>query len=102
MLQKLDALGRLIKWAVELSRLDVVFKGRIPVKGQALVDFVIEFTLIPKMEEEMKLAKPPTWSLFVDGSSKDIGSGVGVVLVSPEGHKLNCAIRFGFKATNIQ
>lgn len=23
-----------------------------------------------------------------------------MVLVSPEGHKLNCAVRFGFKATN--
>lgn len=30
----------------------------------------------------------------------DTGSRAGVVLVSPEGHKLNSAIRFWFKATN--
>ncbi|XP_022877018.1 uncharacterized protein LOC111395264 [Olea europaea var. sylvestris] len=36
----------------------------------------------------------------MNGSARDIGSGVGVVLVSPEGHKLNSTVRFGFKAAN--
>lgn len=48
----------------------------------------------------MEPAKPPTWNLFIDGSSGETGSGAGVVLESPEGHKLNCAIRLGFKASN--
>lgn len=26
--------------------------------------------------------------------------GAGVVLISPEGHKLNCVMKFGFKITN--
>ncbi|XP_022845290.1 uncharacterized protein LOC111368284 [Olea europaea var. sylvestris] len=32
----------------------------------------------------MEPAEPPTWNLFVDGSSGVIGSGVGVVLESPK------------------
>lgn len=48
----------------------------------------------------MEPAEPPTWNLFVDGLAGETGSGPGVVLVSPEGHKLNSAVWFGFKATN--
>ena len=29
-----------------------------------------------------------------------LGFGSGIVLISPEGHKLNSAVRFKFKATN--
>ncbi|KAL5578439.1 hypothetical protein UlMin_020138 [Ulmus minor] len=36
------------------------------------------------------------------GSSTDNCSGAGVILVSPEGVRLNCALRFHFKATNNQ
>ncbi|XP_022880778.1 uncharacterized protein LOC111398055 [Olea europaea var. sylvestris] len=48
----------------------------------------------------MEPVEPPTWSLFVDGSSGETGSGAGVVLESLEGHKLNCTVRFSFKASN--
>ena len=36
----------------------------------------------------------------MDGASNDIGSGANMMLISPEGHKILCAIRFGFKASN--
>ena len=36
----------------------------------------------------------------MDELSNDGGSGVGLILVSPNGHRMNCAIRFGFKASN--
>ena len=36
----------------------------------------------------------------MDGSSKEGGSGAGLILVSPEGHQMHCAFRFGFKASN--
>lgn len=39
MLQKPDASGRLLKWAVELSKFDISYKPRTAVKGQALADF---------------------------------------------------------------
>lgn len=37
---------------------------------------------------------------YFDGSSRDARFGAGVILISPKGYKLNCAISFGFKATN--
>ncbi|XP_022845257.1 uncharacterized protein LOC111368242 [Olea europaea var. sylvestris] len=48
----------------------------------------------------MEPVELPTWSLFVDGSAGDVGSGAGVVLISPEGHKLTSTVRSRFKATN--
>jgi ribonuclease HI len=49
------------------------------------------------MEEE-KLPEP--WKLFTDGSSCGDGSGVGLVLISPEGAEFTYALRFTFKASN--
>ena len=36
----------------------------------------------------------------MDDASNNTGSGASVMLISPEGHKIYCAIRFGFKASN--
>ena len=36
----------------------------------------------------------------MDEASNGTGSGAGIMLISPEGHKIHCAIRFGFKASN--
>ena len=37
---------------------------------------------------------------LVDGSSNENGSGAGIILISPEGHRFHCAIRFDFTASN--
>ena len=43
-LHKLETSGRLIKWAIELSEFNIKYKPRTAVKGQVLVDFIVEFT----------------------------------------------------------
>ena len=40
------------------------------------------------------------WTLYVGGASNDTGSKARMMLISPEGHKIHCAIRFGFKMSN--
>ena len=42
------------------------------------------------------------WTLHVDGSSNTLGSGVEIVILTPEGDAVECAMRFDFKATNNQ
>ena len=42
--QKPEASGRLLKWAVELRQFNIYFRPRTAIKGQALADFVMEFT----------------------------------------------------------
>ena len=36
----------------------------------------------------------------MDGSSNNGRSIAGLILVSPEGHQIHCALKFGFKASN--
>ncbi|XP_024029260.1 uncharacterized protein LOC112093922 [Morus notabilis] len=97
-LQMPDASGRLLKWSIELSQFEIDYKPRTAIKGQALADFVAEFTGLPAEVEEAD--EPPRWKLYVDGSSNDNGSGAGLVLHTPEGHKVTSAVRFEFPASN--
>ncbi|XP_052197211.1 uncharacterized protein LOC127804391 [Diospyros lotus] len=97
-LQKPDTLGRLLKWAIELAQFDLEYKPRTAIKGQALVDFIAEFTGPAQVGEEA--SEGLSWELYVDGSSSDQGAGARVMLISPEGHRILCALRFGFQATN--
>ncbi|XP_022848853.1 uncharacterized protein LOC111371181 [Olea europaea var. sylvestris] len=98
-LQRTEASGHLLKWAIELSEFDLLFQSKHAIKGQALANFVVEFVVAPEVETTMEPAEPPTWNLFVDGSSRETSFGAGIVLENPEGHKLNCTIR-GLLASN--
>jgi hypothetical protein len=42
-LRNQDAIGRISKWAVELSALNINFKPRTTIKSQALVEFMVEW-----------------------------------------------------------
>ena len=43
-LQKPKASGRLLKWVIKLGQFDINYHPRIRIKGQALADFIVEFT----------------------------------------------------------
>ncbi|KAK0600179.1 hypothetical protein LWI29_012534 [Acer saccharum] len=102
-----------MKWAIELSEFDVEYLPRTAIKAQAVADFVVEFTEpnieVARMmvEQNKKVFK---WQLHVDGLSDTHGSGAGagagaeaeVVVSTPEGDSVECALRFDFKATNNQ
>ena len=73
---------------------------------------VVEFTE-PKIEElpsvgnmDEKLVgtisqyRLPTWEVYVDGALNQKGSGVGLVLMSPEKVVIEKSLRLDFSATN--
>ena len=43
-MNKLEAVGRLIQWAVELSEFNIRYQPWHAIKAQALADFIVEFT----------------------------------------------------------
>ncbi|KAK0594753.1 hypothetical protein LWI29_000130 [Acer saccharum] len=104
-LQKPEVSGRLTKWAVELSEYDIRYTPKTAIKGQAVSDFIAEFTE-PDAEVRRAMEDEQTtkfqWKLHVDGSSNTHGSGAGIVITTPEGDTVECAMRFDFKATNNQ
>ncbi|XP_062170503.1 uncharacterized protein LOC133876233 [Alnus glutinosa] len=66
-------------------------------QGQALADFLLEFSNTPESKE---LPEKETWVAYVDGSSANQKSGVGVTLASPDGETFQYAIKLDFVTTN--
>ncbi|XP_050250883.1 uncharacterized protein LOC126697815 [Quercus robur] len=95
-MNKLEAAGRLIQWAVELSEFDIRYQPRHAIKAQSLADFIVEFT--PRCNDEVQEDK--NWVVHVDGSSIQRAGGIGVVLQSPEGDKLKHRVRLQYRPTN--
>ena len=100
-----------------MGQFEVNFHPRTAIKGQALAEFTYSNAAkITGMANSIEAAKAtkvrekknsvPTewdaelWTLYVDSASNDTGSKAGIMLINPEGHKIHCAIRFGFKALN--
>ena len=85
---------------------------RTSIKGQVLADLVAEFT--EPLLEKLKPAEnmdgksdgmisqqgPSPWEVYVDGASNQKGSGVGLVLISPEKIVIEKSLRLDFSATN--
>ena len=65
-MNKLEAAGRMVQWAVELSQFDIKYHPRIAIKVQALVDFIAEFTL---PDEDGLTDETERWTIHTDGSS---------------------------------
>ena len=111
-LRSADYTGRIAKWGTILGAFDIKYMPRTSVKGQILTDLVAEFTE-PEIEElpskgnmDEKLVGTisqyclPTWEVHVDGASNQKGSGVGLVLMSPEKVIIEKSLRLDFPATN--
>ncbi|XP_065625199.1 uncharacterized protein LOC112017322 [Quercus suber] len=98
-LQAADYIGRIAKW-------------NTAIKGQVLVDLMAEFAeptikvgaegriFDEKPVREISVPRSPCWKVYVDGAANQRGSGVGLVLVSPEDHVIEKSLRLGFTATN--
>ncbi|GKB65815.1 hypothetical protein Tco_0927227, partial [Tanacetum coccineum] len=70
---------RLQKRSIELGEYDIQYRPRISVKGQILVDFIVERLEddSPNTPMETDEELPDPWTLFMDGSSCVDGSGAG-------------------------
>ena len=64
-----------------------------------LADFIAEFS--PRDEREMvcQVGCCP-WTVFVDDTSSAMGAGVGILIVTLEGIRLEHFFRLGFRASN--
>ncbi|XP_012856991.1 PREDICTED: uncharacterized protein LOC105976259 [Erythranthe guttata] len=89
-----EASGRMVKWAVELIQCGLEYNPRPAIKAQVLADFLVEMA---GFEESIST---PTWLAYVDGSSTIGGSGIGIVLESPQGDKIDYAIKLDFQTSN--
>jgi hypothetical protein len=76
-----EATGKIVKWAIELSTYDIVYKPRTTIKAQALSDFVGEWTETQASPKERELE---SWTINFDGSLQLEGVGIGILVTSPK------------------
>lgn len=76
-LRKLDLVGRIVSWSIELFEFGLRFEPRGLVHGQHLVDFVVELP-----SENTGLVRP--WRLYIDGLLNKRDGGAGIVLKGPD------------------
>nr|GEV31516.1 reverse transcriptase domain-containing protein [Tanacetum cinerariifolium] len=65
-----------------------------------LADFLVEIPNESPPDASVVETQQEPWTLFTDGSSCVDGSGVGLILTSPEGTQFTYALRFQFAAFN--
>ena len=96
-MNKLEAIGRMVQWAIELSQFDIEYYPRTAIKAQALADFIVEFTF---PDEDSLTNEVEWWTIHTDGSSTQKRSRVGVVITTPDGEVLKYEVQLKFPATN--
>ena len=111
-LRSADYTGRITMWSTLLGAFDIKYMPRTSVKGQVLADLIAEFielTVEAVAEEENMDGKSvgtistqgaSRWKVYIDGAANQRGSGVGLVLISPERITIEKSLRLGFSATN--
>ena len=94
-MNKPEAAGRMVQWAIELSQFDVEYRPQTAIKAQALADFIAEFTT----PEEANCPKE-LWTIYTDGSSIQHGGRASIVITSPENDVLEYGVQLKFPITN--
>ena len=97
-MNKPDAAGRLIQWAIELSEFDIEYHPRQAIMAQALADFIAEFTVAEEKPSQEK--SEGKWEVKIDESFVKRVGGVGIVFKTPEGHLLKHAMQLQYPITN--
>ncbi|XP_058008191.1 uncharacterized protein LOC131182863 [Hevea brasiliensis] len=105
--------GRIAKWQVILSQYDIVYMTRKAVKGSIIADLLAENPIeeyealdfefpdeyVNIVEEEMG-EQSDVWQMYFDGAVNLLGSGIGSILVSPDGKHFPIVVKLKFECTN--
>ena len=95
-----------------MGSFDIKYTPRTSIKGQILADLVAKFAEGPTENESNELhideksvglvtvQEPLQWKVYVDGATNQKGSGIGLVLISPEKLIVEKSLRLGFLAMN--
>ncbi|GJZ50782.1 reverse transcriptase domain-containing protein [Tanacetum coccineum] len=112
------ASGRLAKWAVELGAYGITYVPRVAVKGQVLVDFLVdtptEINATPEVANNPRVEDIPkssnarenltpglrAWRLYIDGASNNEGSRAGLILIAPDDVEYSYVLRLNISNSN--
>ena len=107
--------GRVLKWQVVLSEYDIVYTTKKAIKGSAIADHLADNApdqyesldvsfpddgILQISEKDTEQSADEMWKMYFDGAVNSSGSGIGAVIISPEGKQFPVAIKLRFDCTN--
>ena len=105
-------MGKVAKWATILGAFDIKYMPCTFVRSQVLTDLVAKFAeslleveakkdgMDGKLVGMISQQGPLSWKVYVDSAANQKGSGVGIVLVSPEMITIEKSLKLDFLVTN--
>ena len=95
----LDAMGRIVEWALELSSFGLKFESTSTIQSRVLAEFIAEWTSTPNKEIQETIllgeAASRNWIMYFNGAFLLQGTGAGVLLVAPTGEHLKYVLSQG-------
>lgn len=79
---------------------DIRYMPRNLIKGQLLEDFMAKLTLSQGSSIRVCQVRVKRWQVYVDSASNAKGSGMGIVMVSPKGLRMEKSLKLDFCASN--
>ncbi|XP_058733336.1 uncharacterized protein LOC131604940 [Vicia villosa] len=70
------------KWALALIEYSLTYAPLKAMKGQVVADFLVDHSMVEIPKNYVDLAP---WKLYFDGSSHKYGTGIGGIIISPDG-----------------
>ncbi|MDN4193086.1 hypothetical protein DDE03_10975, partial [Bifidobacterium longum subsp. longum] len=106
-----SSMKNIAKWRCQLTEYDIEYVSCTSVKGQAIADHLAEFPIVDdtpidsdfpdekilQVSDEEEVTR---WKMYFDGAVNSTGSGIGAVLISPEGRHFPVAAKIDFPCTN--
>ena len=87
-----------------LRTFDIKCMPRTVIKGQVLANLVAKFTEGAEGDERLgpnvllvSTSTPTSWKVYTNSTANQKGSGVGIILVSPEKIVMEKSLRLGFR-----
>ena len=96
-IQNQDAIGRIVKWALELMGQGILYAPRPAIKSQVLADFIVEWT---EVQMPPVVVNQEYWTMYFDGSLMKKGTGAGLVFVLPLGVRMRYMVCLYFPSSN--
>ena len=96
--------GRLMKWLVLLIEFDIQYVTQKSVKGSIVANHLASFPVFDDKpidddfprEQIVSVTSIAGWRLYFDGAANQLGFGIGILLISPQGDHIPRLVRLTF------
>jgi hypothetical protein len=102
MLQNSIMSGRIGKWAYALIEYDLAYEPLKSLKGQVIADFIVEHRIDDTHKLDISYLTVTPRTLYFDGSVRNEGQGIDIMLVSPSNVSFDFSSRLETYCTNNQ